>query len=66
MQVHPVLALDIMFGTWIWEIIHLHPALDALPYETETVLPYNHRIDGSLTYQQLAFEVPGLVYQTCL
>ena len=62
---YPVLAHHIVLGTWVWEIIDLHIILDALSDQAETVLPYYDRIDRSLSYQQLAFQVLGLVYQTC-
>ena len=56
MEVHPVLAHYIVFCARIWEIIHLDIVLDAFADETKAVLPYDNRVDGSLTDKQLAFK----------
>ena len=66
MEMYSVLAHDIMFRAWIWEIIHLDIILDAFPDETQAMLPYNHRVDGTLAYEKFALEVLGIVDQAGL
>ena len=58
---HPVLSSDIMLMTRIREIVHLDIALHAFADEAQAMLPKYDRVDGPLAYQQLAFQVLGLV-----
>lgn len=58
-----VAAQNIVLGTRIREVIHLHVVDDALTDETQAVLPKHHVVDGSLANQQFAFQVFGLVQQ---
>ena len=55
MQMYPFLASHIVLRTRVREEIHLYIVVDAFLYEAQAVLPYHHRIDDSLTYQELAF-----------
>ena len=66
MQMHSVLASDVVLVTRVWEIIHLNIVHHACSDKTETVLPEDYRVYGALTYEQLALEVLRLVDQTCL
>ena len=61
MEVDSVLAHYIMLGAWIREVIYLHVVLDAFADEAEAVLPYDYRVDCSLTDEKLALEILRLV-----
>ncbi len=56
MEVDSVLAHDVVFCAWIWEIVDLDIVLDAFSDKAETVLPYDYRVYCSLTDQELSFE----------
>ena len=56
-----ITTIDIMLGAWIREVINLDVVLDAFPYKAQTVLPYDNRVDCSLTYEKLAFQVLGFI-----
>ena len=62
----PVLAHHIVLGARIWEIVHLNIVLHAFTYETQTVLPHDHRVNRALTDEKLALEILCLADEACL
>jgi hypothetical protein len=59
--VYSVLAGNIVLMARVREIIDLNVILDTFSYEAEAVLPYDYRIDSTLTDQELALEILRLV-----
>lgn len=61
MEVDSVASSYVVLMAWVREIVNLYIIHHACADKAEAVLPQHYRIDGSLTDQQLALEVLGLV-----
>lgn len=62
---NPVTSEDIVLSAWVREVIHLNLVLDAFADEIQAVLPEYSIVDDTLTDEQFALQVLGLVDEAC-